>query len=70
LVPRFSPPVPAQVGSYFLTAYYNVLANQPYLAIEFYTDNSSVVRLDCKTGQWSFGETVEVCLLNFHSLHW
>ncbi|XP_004976185.1 putative G3BP-like protein isoform X1 [Setaria italica] len=49
-----------QVGSYFLTGYYNVLANQPHLAIQFYTDNSSVVRLDCETGQWSFGETVEV----------
>jgi hypothetical protein len=48
------------VGSYFLTGYYNVMANQPHLAIQFYTDNSSVVRLDCETGQWSFGETVEV----------
>jgi hypothetical protein len=68
LVPRFSPLVPAQVGSYFLTAYYNVLTNQPHRANQFYTDNSSVVRLDCETGQWSFGETVDVCLLNFHSL--
>ncbi|CAL5026501.1 unnamed protein product [Urochloa decumbens] len=49
-----------QVGSYFLTGYYNVLANQPHLAIQFYTDNSSVVRMDCETGQWSLGETVEV----------
>ncbi|KAL6651030.1 hypothetical protein ACP70R_009955 [Stipagrostis hirtigluma subsp. patula] len=49
-----------QVGSYFLTGYYNVLANAPHLAIEFYTDNSSVVRLDCETGKWSFGETVDV----------
>ncbi|TVU15291.1 hypothetical protein EJB05_38803 [Eragrostis curvula] len=48
-----------QVGSYFLTGYYNVLANQPQLAIQFYTDNSSVVRVDCETGQWSFGETLE-----------
>ncbi|KAK3144291.1 hypothetical protein QOZ80_4AG0311070 [Eleusine coracana subsp. coracana] len=50
----------SQVGSYFLAGYYNVLANQPQLAIQFYTDNSSVVRLDCETGQWSFGETLEV----------
>jgi hypothetical protein len=49
-----------QVGSYFLTGYYNVLTNQPHLTSEFYTDNSSVVRLDCETGRWSFGETVEV----------
>ncbi|CAN6276259.1 unnamed protein product [Urochloa humidicola] len=49
-----------QVGSYFLTGYYNVLANQPHLANQFYTDNSSVVRMDCETGQWSLGETVEV----------
>ncbi|KAJ1271836.1 hypothetical protein BS78_06G156100 [Paspalum vaginatum] len=49
-----------QVGSYFLTGYYNVLANQPHLASQFYTENSSVIRLDCETGQWSFGETVEV----------
>ena len=49
-----------QVGSYFLTGYYNVLTNQPHLASQFYTDNSSVVRLDCETGRWSFGETVEV----------
>ncbi|PUZ47959.1 hypothetical protein GQ55_7G207500 [Panicum hallii var. hallii] len=49
-----------QVGSYFLTGYYNVLTNQPHLASQFYTDNSSVVRLDCETGQWSLGETVEV----------
>lgn len=56
----FSPLVPSQVGSYFLAGYYNVLANQPQLAIQFYTDNSSVVRLDCETGQWSFGETLEV----------
>ncbi|KAK3142106.1 hypothetical protein QOZ80_4BG0342280 [Eleusine coracana subsp. coracana] len=50
----------SQVGSYFLAGYYNVLANQPQLAIQFYTENSSVVRLDCETGQWSFGETLEV----------
>ncbi|ONM15929.1 Nuclear transport factor 2 (NTF2) family protein with RNA binding (RRM-RBD-RNP motifs) domain [Zea mays] len=49
-----------QVGSVFLTGYYNVLTNQPHLANQFYTDNSSVVRLDCETGRWSFGETVEV----------
>lgn len=49
-----------KVGSYFLTGYYNVLTNQPHLASQFYTDNSSVIRLDCETGQWSFGETVEV----------
>ncbi|CAN6268499.1 unnamed protein product [Urochloa humidicola] len=49
-----------QVGSYFLTGYYNVLANQPHLAIQFYTDNSSVVRMDCESGEWSLGETVEV----------
>lgn len=49
-----------QVGSYFLTGYYNVLTNQPQLANQFYTENSSVVRLDCETGQWSFGETMEV----------
>lgn len=49
-----------QVGSYFLTGYYNVLTNQPQLASQFYTDNSSVVRLDCETGRWSFGETMEV----------
>nr|CAB3485094.1 unnamed protein product [Digitaria exilis] len=48
-----------QVGSYFLTGYYNVLTNQPHLANLFYTANSSVVRLDCETGQWSFGETME-----------
>ena len=50
----------AQVGSYFLTGYYNVLTNQPHLASQFYTNRSSVVRLDCETGQWSLGETVEV----------
>ncbi|KAG2573287.1 hypothetical protein PVAP13_7KG243100 [Panicum virgatum] len=49
-----------QVGSYFLTGYYNVLTNQPHLASQFYTDSSSVVRLDCETGQWSLGETMEV----------
>ncbi|XP_062186260.1 nuclear transport factor 2-like [Phragmites australis] len=49
-----------EVGSYFLTGYYNVLANQPHLARQFYTDKSSVVRLDCETGQLSFGQTVEV----------
>ncbi|OEL27586.1 hypothetical protein BAE44_0011396 [Dichanthelium oligosanthes] len=49
-----------QVGSYFLTGYYNVLANQPHLASQFYTDHSTVVRLDCETGQWSLGETMEV----------
>ncbi|CAO2042944.1 unnamed protein product [Urochloa humidicola] len=49
-----------QVGSYFLTGYYNVLANQPHLAIQFYTNNSSVVRMDCESGEWSLGETVEV----------
>ncbi|KAG2567341.1 nuclear transport factor 2-like isoform X1 [Panicum virgatum] len=49
-----------QVGSYFLTGYYNVLTNQPHLASQFYTNRSSVVRLDCETGQWSLGETVEV----------
>ena len=48
------------MGSYFLTGYYNVLANQPHLARQFYTDKSSVVRLDCETGQLSFGQTVEV----------
>ena len=69
----FSFPV-GQVGSYFLTGYYNVLTNQPHLASQFYTDSSSVVRLDCETGQWSLGETMEVqsrslvIVLHFSSL--
>lgn len=48
------------MGSYFLAGYYNVLANSPELASQFYADNSTVVRLDCETMESSFGETVEV----------
>ncbi|KAG8065242.1 hypothetical protein GUJ93_ZPchr0004g40241 [Zizania palustris] len=53
-------PYAFEVGSYFLQGYYNVLANTPELACQFYTDNSTVVRLDCETMKTSFGETVEV----------
>ncbi|KAL5215909.1 hypothetical protein ABZP36_007310 [Zizania latifolia] len=53
-------PYAFEVGSYFLQGYYNVLANSPELACQFYTDNSTVVRLDCQTMKTSFGETVEV----------
>ncbi|KAL5214553.1 hypothetical protein ABZP36_003705 [Zizania latifolia] len=53
-------PYAFEVGSYFLQGYYNVLANSPELAYQFYTDNSTVVRLDCETMKTSFGETVEV----------
>ena len=50
----------AQVGSYFLAGYYSVLASNPELARQFYTDGSTVVRLDCETMESAFGETVEV----------
>lgn len=50
----------SQVCSYFLQGYYNVLANSPELACQFYTDYSTAVRLDCQTMKSSFGETVEV----------
>lgn len=53
-------PRASEVGSYFLAGYYNVLANSPELASQFYADNSTVVRLDCETMESSFGETVEV----------
>lgn len=35
-----------QVGSYFVTQYYQVLQQQPELVHQFYSDNSTMVRVD------------------------
>ncbi|CAN4101272.1 unnamed protein product [Withania somnifera] len=43
----YSPPIGAtQVGSYFVQQYYQVLQQQPDYAHQFYTDASSIVRVD------------------------
>ncbi|KAL8146873.1 nuclear transport factor 2-like [Apium graveolens] len=39
-------PGAVQVGSYFVTQYYNVLRQQPDLIYQFYNDSSSVIRVD------------------------
>lgn len=52
-------PYALEVGSYFLSGYYNVLANTPDLARQFYNRSSTVVRLNCETMESSFGETLE-----------
>ncbi|KAF0923024.1 hypothetical protein E2562_002212 [Oryza meyeriana var. granulata] len=68
-----SHPYAFEVCSYFLQGYYNVLANNPELACQFYTDNSTVVRLDCQTMKSSFGETVQeindmIISMNIHKV--
>uniref|UniRef100_A0ACD5UTI1 Uncharacterized protein n=1 Tax=Avena sativa TaxID=4498 RepID=A0ACD5UTI1_AVESA len=52
-------PYASEVGSVFLRGYYSVLASTPELARQFYTEGSTVVRLDCETLESAFGETVE-----------
>ncbi|KAE8802756.1 putative G3BP-like protein [Hordeum vulgare] len=52
-------PYAFEVGSYFLAGYYSVLASTPELARQFYTDGSTVVRVDCQTMESQFGETAE-----------
>ncbi|GLT41309.1 hypothetical protein SLA2020_153840 [Shorea laevis] len=39
-------PGAVQVGSYFVTQYYQVLQQQPELVHQFYSDNSTMVRVD------------------------
>ncbi|XP_040379456.1 nuclear transport factor 2-like isoform X2 [Oryza brachyantha] len=48
-----------EVGSYFLQGYYNVLANCPERAFEFYKGGSTAVRLDCQTMKSSIAGTVQ-----------
>uniref|UniRef100_A0A0E0PBG7 NTF2 domain-containing protein n=1 Tax=Oryza rufipogon TaxID=4529 RepID=A0A0E0PBG7_ORYRU len=67
--------VQQQIAShpYAFEGYYNVLANSPELACQFYTDYSTAVRLDCQTMKSSFGETVEeindmIISMNVHKI--
>ncbi|KDO60354.1 hypothetical protein CISIN_1g0010602mg, partial [Citrus sinensis] len=58
----YPPAYPAQVGSYFVGQYYQVLQQQPDLVHQFYSDASSMIRVD--------GDSTESAssMLDIHSL--
>uniref|UniRef100_A0A0D9W722 NTF2 domain-containing protein n=1 Tax=Leersia perrieri TaxID=77586 RepID=A0A0D9W722_9ORYZ len=68
-----SHPYAFEVCSYFLQCYYNVVANSPELACQFYSHESTVVRMDCQTMKSSFGETIQeindiIMSMNIHKV--